>query len=60
MIPTETGVGLGINHFDNIVTNVFTSNPYPVPGTPKVFMGECDVLTCSNVLQLQTPRFKQH
>ena len=25
------GVGLGINHFVNIVTNKFTPNPYPVP-----------------------------
>ena len=31
MTPTWTGVGLDINHFVNIVTNVFNSNLYPVP-----------------------------
>ena len=44
-------MGLGINHFVNIVTNMFTPNPYPVPveslgihGTPQGYMGECETL----------------
>ena len=55
MTPTRTGVGLVINHFVNIVTNVFTPKSLPsphgvpgeslgIPGTLKGFLGECDVL----------------
>ena len=44
-------MGLGINHFVNIVTNESTPNPHPVPveslgipGSPQGSVGECKTL----------------